>query len=289
MGEDFKKKNGLTLVELLIAVAIMSLIAGVMTYSLGNSLESWDRMKSQSEFLMMGRLALNRMVGSVRNTNLVLIPLQSAPSRDVLAIAAMNDNDGDGRIDEDPSSDMTGDNTPGISGIDDDGDGLIDEGDNRDDDEDGLVNEDPLDGIDNDGDGNIDEDTGDDRNNDGLPGIAGFDDDQDGDIDEGGVSNDDEDFKAGMTIVPLINEDAIEPIVFRFENGKLIERRPDQSTPLNFADYNEAVLAEHVKIFRVERLTGSKDETIIKIQLVLDDGSGNQVSIETQGAPRNLP
>lgn len=276
-----QRKAGLTLVELLIAVTIMSLIAGVMTYSLGTSLESWERVKSRNGLLRMGRLALNRMIWAVRNTSRVLIPLNSMPSRDILAIAVMIDNDGDGRIDEDTSSDMSGDNSPGISGLDDDGDGFVDEGDNRDDDEDGLVDEDPSDGIDNDGDGSIDEDTGGDMNNDGLPGVAGFDDDQDGNLDEGGVANDDEDGQ--------LEEDPVDPVVFRLEEDKLIGRWPDQTTPLDFSDYREAVLAEQVTVFQVERLTGGNNETIIRIQLVLDDGNGNQVAIETQGAPRNLP
>ena len=51
------------------------------------------------------------------------------------------DNDGDGNIDEDTNDDAN------IPGMDDDGDGEIDEGDTKDDDEDGAVNEDPLNPI----------------------------------------------------------------------------------------------------------------------------------------------
>jgi len=48
------------------------------------------------------------------------------------------DNDADGNIDEDTHDDSD------IVGMDDDGDGLVDEGEERDDDEDGDINEDPL-------------------------------------------------------------------------------------------------------------------------------------------------
>ncbi len=55
------------------------------------------------------------------------------------------DNDGDGRIDEDPPADANGDGQPGVAGVDDDGDGLVDEGSAADDDEDGRVDEDGWD------------------------------------------------------------------------------------------------------------------------------------------------
>jgi prepilin-type N-terminal cleavage/methylation domain-containing protein len=51
------------------------------------------------------------------------------------------DNDGDGNIDEDTGDDAN------IADMDDDADGSIDEGDTKDDDEDGIVNEDPLNPI----------------------------------------------------------------------------------------------------------------------------------------------
>ncbi len=52
------------------------------------------------------------------------------------------DDDGDGRIDEDPPADFNFDGQPGIAGVDDDNDGSIDEGPPPDDDEDGIVDED---------------------------------------------------------------------------------------------------------------------------------------------------
>ena len=52
------------------------------------------------------------------------------------------DDDGDGRVDEDPGSDMNGDSCPGVCGVDDDADGNVDEGSTADDDEDGQSDED---------------------------------------------------------------------------------------------------------------------------------------------------
>jgi hypothetical protein len=55
------------------------------------------------------------------------------------------DDDGDGNVDEDLSEDAYKDGVSGIKGMDDDGDGLVDNGkSNKDDDEDGDNDEDPL-------------------------------------------------------------------------------------------------------------------------------------------------
>ncbi|HEC75996.1 MAG TPA: hypothetical protein ENI33_01905, partial [Thermoplasmatales archaeon] len=90
--------------------------------------------------------------------------------------------------------DANGDGFPGVGGVDDDGDGLTDFDDyhrilaretniDEDDDEDGIVNEDPVNGIDDDGDGRKDEDPPGDANGDGFPGVKGVDDDGDGKAD----------------------------------------------------------------------------------------------------------
>lgn len=83
------------------------------------------------------------------------------------------DNDGDGKIDEDP-----------INGFDDDGDKLVDEDDGDpqqkiDNDRDGKVDEDGIDDNDADRDGKTDEDGKGDANGDGCPGICLTDDDGD--------------------------------------------------------------------------------------------------------------
>ncbi|EKD64066.1 MAG: hypothetical protein ACD_51C00080G0001, partial [uncultured bacterium] len=63
--------------------------------------------------------------------------------------------------------------------------GTVSAGDNLDNDEDGLVDEDPEDGIDNDGDDLVDEDPGDPFDE--------IDNDQDGSIDEDGIADNDND------------------------------------------------------------------------------------------------
>ena len=57
------------------------------------------------------------------------------------------DDDGDGSIDEDANDDANGDTRPGIIGVDDDADGTVDEGDRKDDDEDGVNDEDWYDAV----------------------------------------------------------------------------------------------------------------------------------------------
>jgi len=59
-----------------------------------------------------------------------------------------NDDDNDGRVDEDPGSDINGDGCHGLCGVDDDSDGLIDEGSgSSNDDEDGQTDEDWYDPV----------------------------------------------------------------------------------------------------------------------------------------------
>ncbi len=130
---------------------------------------------------------------------------------DTLSISG--DHDFDGEAGEDPVgaietySGLEDDGAPGIAGEDDDGDGFEDEFDLQvqamsepgpeagsyawnmqnydpvsDDDEDGLMDEDPDDDIDNDGDGRTDEDPVGDLNGDGSPGWSG------GDVDNDGLS-----------------------------------------------------------------------------------------------------
>lgn len=57
------------------------------------------------------------------------------------------DDDGDGSIDEDVDKDMNGDGLAGIALVDDNFDNIVDNGQNDDDDEDGLISEDWLDPV----------------------------------------------------------------------------------------------------------------------------------------------
>lgn len=184
------------------------------------------------------------------------------------------DNDRDGRIDEDPSSDLVNDAAAGIFGIDDDGDGSVDEGSNADDDEDGSSLEDPFNQVDDDGDGRIDEDTDDDANQDGFPGIVNVDDDKDSLTDEGNNKDDDED---GQT-----DEDWPDALVFFLQGSTLIERRPNIHAS-DGLDYSESPIAEDVVRFRVERLPqGTARAVLVSILLELAGADGDNVVIDTR-------
>ncbi len=177
------------------------------------------------------------------------------------------DNDRDGRIDEDPSADLSDDGAAGILGIDDDGDGSIDEGNFSDDDESGQSWEDPVNGMDDDGDGQIDEDSDDDINQDGEPGIAGVDDDADGTVDEGFAEDDDEDGQG--------DEDWPDTVVFFLQGSTLIERHPNVPASSGL-DFVENPIAENVVRFRVERVPqGSGRSVLVDVTLELSSSNGN--------------
>ena len=124
------------------------------------------------------------------------------------AVELIADDDGDGRIDEDPVELIDNDDDalinedPADEQVDNDGDGQLNEdpANGRDDDGDGLVDEDPVERIDNDLDGRINEDgpdpqfdnDGDGRlNEDGL--YTAFDDDWDGQLNEDPINGRDDD------------------------------------------------------------------------------------------------
>ena len=201
----------------------------------------------------------------------MFVPNGRRNDTDMLAVAAGIDTDGDGKVDEDTSYNVTADGRSGVRDVDDDGDGLVDEADIRDDDEDGQIDEDPLDGIDNDGDGSIDEDPEADSNSDGASGIAGFDDDDDGEIDEEDTTDDDEDGDE--------DDDPAEPIIFYLGEGTLMENHPV---------YGENELAGNVSEFRVQYVLGSNNEPHIDITLRLNRSSGSEINLNRQVHIENI-
>ncbi len=254
----YTDENGLTLVELLMAIAIFGLIAAAATTLLSQSLNANTDGDARYGLYREGLLIMERMTGEARRSTFLLIPNAHTATRDILAISGNVNEDNDyyfgdplfPRIDEDPKKQMTDDAKSGIIGLDDDGDGSTDEGDKDDDDEDGLIDEDPLDGIDNDGDGNIDEDTGDDSN------IAGMDDDGDGSIDEGDAKDDDED--------GTINEDPLNPVIYSYDSG---------TSTLQVSDTYSAqtvVLSTRVSAFQVTY--EAPQRILITLTLTGDDG-----------------
>jgi hypothetical protein len=288
------------LLEAVLALAIAALLFGALAGVTGQSLQALNLVREHAALNEDARFAMERMVTAVSDTSRLLLPLAENPAtphseavRDVLAVAlppaldrdqdgfADADNDRDGRVDEDPPSDVTRDGANGIVGIDDDGDGAVDEGGTdpdgnySDDDEDGSFDEDPVNGIDDDGDGSVGEDPGGDSNGDGQPGVAGVDDDADGSTDEGSQTDDDED---GSN-----NDDAVETVAFFLSGTTLVERLPNLD-PADGLDFTERPIAENVSLFRVERLAPSPNDraVLVDITLQLAAASGETVDLQTR-------
>lgn len=276
-------KRGFSLVELLLAITIMSFVAAVASVSVSVFLKSHAYSTSQTKVYSESVIAMERMGEGVRTSTFLLIPNGNATVRDVLAYSGGVNDDNDyyfgdplfPRIDEDISADAGNDGQPGIDLLDDDGDSSTDEGgDATDDDEDGVADEDPLDGLDNDGDGTIDEDGAADFDGDGSPGISGMDDDGDGFVDEGGdPTDDDEDGSSG--------EDSLNITAFRLSNGDLLER--------SAIDGSETVIAENVTDFTVtyEPSVAGVSAPRVLISLSLDDGVSEPVTVTEYVYPRN--
>lgn len=262
-------KKGLTLVELLVTISIMTLISTAIMPLLSVSLEAHSQGTARCELYHEGLMAMERMTGGVRNCTFLLIPNAHSTTRNILAFSgAINDDDDYyfddplfPRIDEDPYNDSNNDGESGIANIDDNGDGLIDDWVVYwdDDDEDKLYSEDWLDGIDNDLDGNIDEDGWRDNNEDGFPGIMGMDDDGDGFVDEGDALDDDED--------GLVSEDNLNEKLYLFNNET-------QTLTETIPFTNEsAVLSNRVSQFQ----TYYYKPELIAIQLELTGEDGESV------------
>ncbi len=271
------QERGLTLIELLMAIAIMGLIAGAAMSLLSSALQAQDRAGTRTDLYQEGLMILERITGGVRQCTYLLIPNAHNPTRDILAFSGtVNDDDdyyfGDPlfpKIDEDPGSDMNGDSSSGIGLVDDDGDESIDDGGTVDDDEDGLNDEDPLDGIDDDEDGNLDEDFTNDITNDSAPGIKGMDDDGDGSVDEGNAKDDDEDGS--------FEEDPLNAVVYLFDGGA--------GTLTEWLTYNGQTLnlSSRVSSFQV---SWEAPERIL-ITLTLTNEQGENVSFSEYVCPRN--
>lgn len=291
---------GFSLVEMLIVVAIVSILLLAITGLLDASLKGASYASDKNDLTQQARFALQRMSTGIKRTHQLVLPLVDNPGttqleniRDpgVLAVAmdanldrdrdgyADADNDKDGRIDEDFKGDRTNDGAPGIVGIDDNNDGNVDVSGaslpNNDDDEDGAGGEDTFDGIDNDGDGLVDEDAKSDMNGDATAGIMGIDDDADGSVDEGNQNDDDED---GTN-----DDDWLDTIVYFLNGTQLMERMPNLN-PADGTDYSEQSIADNVTSFRVVRPARGTDR-FDSIELVLEltsPGTGETVSLQTR-------
>lgn len=289
-----RSEQGLSLVEVLLALAISAVLIAALGGVVGPTLNAWEVAQRDNQLTREARFAVDRMTAAVRGTSLLLIPRADDPNtayseslRDVLAVAldptwdrdrdgfADADNDKDGRIDEDWGRDNNDDGEAGISGIDDDGDGAIDEGTRWNNDESGLENDDPRNGLDDDGDASIDEDLPADMNGDGEPGVAGVDDDGDTLIDEGHPDDDDED--------GVRDEDWIDTVVYFLSGTTLMERLPDVNASSG-TDFSTAPIAENVNLFEVERLLPAAGQRalLIRIRLELATPEGASILLESR-------
>lgn len=294
-----RAQRGLTLVELTVSLVIGALIVGALVNVASGALAVREQVRTREDALEEARYAMERMVRAAQGTARLMVPLADNPATGhdesqrepgVLAVTldpaidrdangiADADNDGDGRIDEDPGDDATNDGAHGVVGIDDDNDGTVDEGaPGADNDEDGVAGDDVLNGVDDDGDGSVDEDPRGDAQGDGAPGIAGVDDDGDGTVDEGASSDDDED---GSN-----NEDWWDPVVFRLAGTDLVERVPlpfdeNGDATVNGLDFVERTLAANVSRFRVVRLpAGGGKPPLVQITIDVTVPDGDVVSL----------
>jgi len=122
----YQTLSGFTLFELIISIAILSIIMVGLHQAMGTSISAYDRVKDKQELLAQGRFAMERMVMFVQETDHVAKP--DDVDQEILEVSER-------MID-------TCDN--GTLGYDIDGDGLKD----ADNDSDGLVNEDGVDSPD---------------------------------------------------------------------------------------------------------------------------------------------
>ena len=139
-----RSEQGLSLVEVLLALAISAVLIAALGGVVGPTLTAWELAQRDNQLTREARFAVDRMTAAVRGTSLLVLPRADDPNtaysesvRPVLAVAldptwdrdrdgfADADNDKDGRIDEDWGRDNNNDGQAGISGIDDDGDGRI--------------------------------------------------------------------------------------------------------------------------------------------------------------------
>ncbi len=311
---------GFSYIELLVAVAIGTILMGALIGVVYTASETQDEVEQRNKLAGDARFAMSRMADLLSRSERLLLPLRdnaatnwpehireqtlpaSPPIGDsTLATAVLAftlpadidtnddgfadaDNDQDGRIDEDLPTDNNFDGEDGILGIDDDGDGDIDEGISAsDNDEQGGELDDFINGLDDDGDGSIDEDVGEDMNGDGEDGIIGVDDDGDGSIDEptSSVIDDDEDGDDG--------EDWYDTVVFFMSGDDIVERMPvprdvNADAVIDGKDYIESTLADNVTRFRIERIDDpSLREQLVDIQLELTNrDTGEVFQLQTQ-------
>ena len=313
-------QRGVTVIELVVSIAVAAMLLAGLQQLLAAGTATMSDVTRTTNAQRDARFAMQRIVAALSDGETLIVPQRDNPSTvlaehireqtfpagtppagsslasAVLAISigrsqdldadgiADADNDGDGRINEDPPADLSNDGEPGLAGFDDDGNGTADYSYSPagDDDEsnDLAQSEDPVNGRDDDGDGSVDEDPPADVNNDNAPGILGVDDDGDGLVDEGNADDDDEDGQS--------NEDWYDVVVFYLNGSSLIERRPvpwdeNGSGSVTGTDYVESVIATDVSRVRFERVPIVTGQTeLVDITLELTGPTGDTTSLQTR-------
>lgn len=268
-----EREHGFSLVEALVALATIATLLVAGTQLFAGLLQAESSVSGEVGLYPEAQRVLSNLAEAVAHARFLQMPNGRCRTTADLVLSAHVDDDGDGRIDEDPPAMLWG-AASGLPGIDDDCDGFVDEGLLGDDDEDGTENEDPRDGVDNDGDGSIDEDPSADANGDGFPGAAYWDDDGDGKVDDGTPEDDDED--------GLVDEDGPEARHFFFQKTtrQLLETRPG-SAPF--------VILERVEDFQVRYLVGAAGEPLVELRLVVRAAAAlEDFTLTTRVHPANL-
>ena len=289
-----REPAGLTLVELMVAITIMSIISVATAGLLHTCLQTEAHLYARSNLVQEGTLIMERMAKGVQTTTYLLIPNAHKPVRDILAVSDMVNDDNDyyfgdplfPRVDEDIGG-RYAQAGYGILTVDDNGNSLIDETSNKnDDDEDGFNDEEILNGLDDDGDGNIDEDLGTDITDDNLGGIAGMDDDGDGQVDEDPTSGKNDEDEDGIK-----GEESVLAIVYQHDPAidTLWEIATDADSGTLSPPAVWVKLSTSVTDFTV---TYEPEDTIhyprIFISLTLTDDDGESITLSRYVYPENI-
>ncbi len=311
-----KNQHGFTVVELLISMAIGTILLLAIQGVVGRGLQTQEAVQTKNELTRQAHFAMQQMVNAVSRSNGLLLPsvenpntawpesVREFPPRTafpgetaVLAVLLDHyqdldndgfpdaDNDSDGRIDEDPGGDMTNDQAPGLFGIDDDNDGTVDEQHTQ-----------IFPGSSSIGPDDEDDDEDGYANEDLVDGIDG---DGDGKFDEdiktqtdgndlagvGGVDDDndghiDEGDENDDDEDGKVDEDWYDPVVFYLNGATLLKRIP---IPLDVdgggikgTDVSLQPIAEHVTGFRVERIPQAGGRAV-QVDLTLELTSPNTI------------